>query len=294
MNFHGGSEVFNFPWDCWDTSYNPHQPHADSTWFYFLGREYADTVHLYSPYGYLNDEVNGVTWGGVWYVIFGGRQDYMTYFQHGREVTLEISLVKTPPANQLLNFWNYNYRSFLNYIEQASYGINGQVTDSLTGQPLNAKVSIFGHDADNSFVYSQLPTGWYFRPIDAGTYNLSFSTSGYKLKTINNINVSRWGTTRLNVQLMPNINPVVDEITTDKLDLFPNPTTGLIKLHFLKAGKTVYAMKLSNILGQIVYSQQLSCDDKNIILDFTSFPKGVYFLILNDGNKLLQKKIILN
>ena len=35
-NYHGGSEVFNYPWD------NTYTLHADDAWFIFTGREYAD------------------------------------------------------------------------------------------------------------------------------------------------------------------------------------------------------------------------------------------------------------
>ena len=70
----------------------------------------------------------------------------MNYFQHCREVTIELSNTKLLPASQLESHWNYNYRSFLNYIEQANYGITGTVTDSLTGEPLKAKVFIQNHD----------------------------------------------------------------------------------------------------------------------------------------------------
>ena len=288
MNFHGGSQVFNYPWDTWA------KLHADNSWFDFLGREYADTVHKYGPSGYFTDLDNGVTNGYAWYSITGGRQDYMTYFQHGREVTLEISSIKTPPASLLVNYWNYNYHSFLNYIEQVSYGINGQVTDSLTGQPLNVQVNIFNHDFDNSLIYSNLPTGWYFRPIDEGSYNLTFSTTGYKTKTIKNVNVTRWGTTRLNVQLMPNINQVVGEVSKVSWNFFPNPTTGLLKIHFYQQNKTIFNLIVTNIVGQTLYSAKINSYNREIILDLAFLPKGSYFILLDDGEKRYQRMIILD
>ncbi|MEI6900281.1 MAG: M14 family zinc carboxypeptidase, partial [Bacteroidota bacterium] len=195
MNFHGGSQVFNYPWDTWA------KLHPDNSWFNYLGREWADTVHKYAPSGYMTDMDNGVTNGYAWYRITGGRQDYMTYFQYGREVTLEISTIKTPSASQLPNYWNYNYHSFLNYIEQAEYGINGQITDTITGEPLSAKVTITTHDFDNSQVYSYLPSGCYFRPVYTGNYKLNFTAAGYFPKIFTNVGSTNLSTTRLNVQM---------------------------------------------------------------------------------------------
>jgi hypothetical protein len=84
-NLHGGAEVCNYPWDTWENL------HADNDWWVYVCREYADTVHEYAVPGYMTDLDNGITNGFAWYWITGGRQDYMTYFQQGREFTLEIS-----------------------------------------------------------------------------------------------------------------------------------------------------------------------------------------------------------
>ena len=45
-NFHGGAEVFNYPWDTWA------QLHTDDDWWQLVGREWADTVHAHAPNDY--------------------------------------------------------------------------------------------------------------------------------------------------------------------------------------------------------------------------------------------------
>ena len=223
-NFHGGFEVVNYPWDTWP------RLHADNNWWDYVSREYADTVHLHSPLGYLTEMDNGVTNGYAWYEIDGGRQDYMTYFQHDRECTIELSYTKLIPASQLLNFWNYNYRSFLNYMEQSLYGVRGIVTDSATGEPLHAKVLIIGHDIDSSQVYANLPVGDYHRLIKAGQYSFTFSAPGYNTKTINNVTVTDKNTTWLNVQLYNG--SVIPEFTADVTSLPIGSTVHFTDLSF--------------------------------------------------------------
>ncbi|MDD3738139.1 MAG: M14 family zinc carboxypeptidase [Lentimicrobiaceae bacterium] len=193
-NFHGGAEVANYPWDTWS------KLTADDNWWKFISREYVDTVHKYSPYNYFSGFNNGIINGYQWYSINGGRQDYMNYFQNCREFTLEISNTKLLPTSQLNNHWEYNYRSFLNHIEQAQYGLHGVVTDSITGAPLYAKVNIALHDKDNSFVYTDKDVGDYHRYLKAGTYDVTYSAFSYTPKTFQ-VTVNDFETTILDVQL---------------------------------------------------------------------------------------------
>ena len=176
-NFHGGEEVVNYPWDTWA------KLSADDAWWVYVSREYADTVHLHAPANYMNQFVNGITNGYAWYEITGGRQDYMNYFRNCREVTIEISDTKLLPESQLINHWNYNYRSLLNMIEESGFGLSGLVTDSITGQPLLAKVYISGFDKDSSHVYTDPQVGDYHRLLKGGMNNVTFSANGYLSKT---------------------------------------------------------------------------------------------------------------
>lgn len=194
-NMHGGAEVCNYPWDTWA------HLSADNNWWVYAMREYADTVHAYSPPPYFRGFNAGITNGYAWYSITGGRQDYMNYFHNCREFTLELTNAKIPPAAQLPNFWNYNYRSYLNYIEQSLYGIRGIVSNAVTGAAVEAKVEIIGHDIDNSFVYSAAESGNYHRYLATGTYSLTFSAPCYESVTISNVSVSNRTTTWLDVEM---------------------------------------------------------------------------------------------
>jgi len=289
MNFHSGSEVFNYPWDTWQRN------HADSLWWKFVGREYVDTVHHYGPSGYFTELNNGITDGWAWYQVIGGRQDYTTYFTHGREVTLELSYDNTLLTNQLLNYWNYNVHSFLNYIEESSYGINGKVIDSITGLPLRAKILIPSHDMDSSFVYSSLPSGWYFRLIDQGTYNITVSAPGYFPKSIAGVVVSRHSTTRLNLKLIPtNPGGIRNDIVRNFPLAFPNPTDGVTQLRFPENSGTTAQFEMFNSSGISVLSKQFeNVHGTSVPLDLRQFAKGIYFLRLQTGNTLYEEKMVI-
>jgi hypothetical protein len=194
-NIHTGAEVLNYPWDAWGNLT------ADDSWWQHIGRTYVDTLYNFSS-GYFNGFSNGITNGWDWYEIHGGRQDYMNYFKYCRESTLELSSNKIPNPILLPNYWNYNESSFVNYIEQSLFGVRGIVSDSVTGNPLNARVEIIGHDVDSSHVYSNLPVGNYHRYLSQGNYEITFSKNGYYDKSVN-VDVYNNLATVLDVQLLP-------------------------------------------------------------------------------------------
>jgi hypothetical protein len=124
-----------------------------------------------------------------------------------REVTIEISDTKLLPAYQLPAHWEYNKRSFLNYIESIFYGVRGIVTDT-AGNPLNANIKVLNHDTLHSEIRTDSLHGNYYRMLAAGTYSLQFTADGHYPQTINNVVVNNFQATILDVELVPEFIPV--------------------------------------------------------------------------------------
>ena len=194
-NYHGGAEVMNYPWD------NTYTLHADDAWYQMISHEYADECHKVNQH-YMTDYNNGITNGAQWYMIGGGRQDYMNGYAQCRELTIECSNTKLPNGNQLPNFWNYNKASLFLFMNQCLYGIHGVVTDSITNEPLDATITISGHDDQYSVVESHQPNGDFHRPIKGGNWTVIVSKDGYCPKVID-VNVDDYETVNLEVQLVP-------------------------------------------------------------------------------------------
>ena len=273
-NMHTGSELANYPWDTWA------KRSADDAWWIYVCRQYADTVHAYSPAGYFTDENNGITDGYDWYRITGGRQDYMNYFQNCREFTLELSHVKTPPPAQLPGFWNDNYHSFLNYMQQALYGVRGIVTSKQSGMAVKAKVFVENHDEDNSWVYASLPIGNYHRPIKMGNYSFTFSALGYYSQTFTNVSPIDESTLFLNVQLHPVGVMVADFHASDTLvslndsiDFFDNSyADSIVAWQWSFQGATPDTSSLQNPTG-ILYNQTGDYDVSLTVTDTSGATK---------------------
>lgn len=201
-NYHGGAEVMNYPWD------NETDLHVDDAWWQLVSREYADLCHQVNP-NYMTFKNNGITNGAQWYMIGGGRQDYMNYYHKCREVTIECSDTKCPSGSQLPNFWNINKNSIFAYMNQCLYGIHGVVTDMNTGAPVSATISISNHDYDYSVVESQMPAGDFHRPIKGGTYNVIVTANGY-YPFQQTVTVADGQTVVLNVALEPGEGLIAD------------------------------------------------------------------------------------
>ena len=289
-NFHSGEEVVNYPWDTW------YRLHADDSWFKFISREYADTVHQYSS-GYMTGFDNGITNGADWYIINGGRQDWVTHFIQGREVTIELDYSYITPVNDLDNLWNYNYRSFLNYISQALYGIHGEVTDSVTGQPLKAEVWINDHDKDSSQVFSDSLTGKFVRLLNEGKYNLKITSDGYQEKRIDSINVENYQTTNISIQLVPIGYGITEELINEQqmLNLYPDPVSGILHTEIKPEEPGLFTIEIISIDGRTLKTKDninIPYEGTVVNIDVSELSGGIYFIRLRNNNKVWVKKFI--
>lgn len=177
-NYHGGSEVLNYPWD----TYQP--VHPDDAWWQYVCLRYAQSAQSVNSSYMTNTSSNGIINGYAWYTITGSRQDYMNYYAQCREITVECSNSKTPSASLLPNFWNYNHDGMLIYMEECLNGVHGFVYDAVSKAPLEGvTVKVQDHDHHGSQV-STHAIGDFHRPIKGGTYTFVFSKSGYSSQSV--------------------------------------------------------------------------------------------------------------
>lgn len=209
-NYHGGAEVVNFPWDTSNGATGTSQVnvHPHDAYFRVVSTEYAqlaqtaDNNQAYMDDVYGTGQFAGTTNGAIWYTVKGGRQDYNNFYNHSKEVTIEISATKTPPANQLPLFYTLNRQSLINFIKQASYGLQGTVKDG-NGNPIHAKVYVSGTvDGFGSWVETSPTKGDYHKVQVAGTYNIIFEAPGYVTQTIS-ATLTNNATTTLDVVMIP-------------------------------------------------------------------------------------------
>jgi hypothetical protein len=196
-NFHDGAEVVNYPWDTVE------RRHPDDLWFEDLARDWAVLAQTDGPGGYMTGiSIDGITNGFDWYQVIGSRQDFMTYFHGGREVTIELSETKSRSGDDLVDLWTWNRRALLDFLKHGHRGIRGVVTDA-NGSPLEATVEVLGVDreADGSTVRTDPDIGDYHRLLLPGLYDLRIEARDFRPLEAHGIVVTEGEATTLDVVL---------------------------------------------------------------------------------------------
>ena len=283
VNFHGGAEVVNYPWDAIPGK------HPDDTWYAYISKEYADTAKNTDP-AYMSEFPGGITNGYAWYKINGGRMDYVNYYLKGREVTIELSNAKIPSPENLNYLWLINRRSLTNYLKQGLYGIWGAVTDSITGIPLKARIEIPGHDENSSFIYSGKTSGKFFRYLHEGNYSMMIKSDGYIAKNLEGIKVENNQRTNLSVGLLT-LKSLIDD---KNFLILPNPFNNKFSVLFTTVNSVDCHMLVYTADGIPVFENVFvsSPGINEIEIDLSSNKPGMYILYLLAGNKTIVKKVI--
>ncbi|TWT44282.1 Carboxypeptidase T precursor [Phycisphaerae bacterium RAS1] len=215
-NFHSGAMVVNYPYDANASGQSVYTASPDDDVFIWASEEYSryNAPMWNSPTFY-----HGITNGADWYVIYGGMQDWAYVYMGGNEVTIELA-DSTPPASQIVTYWNNNRESMMAYLETALTGVRGVVTHRLTGQPLAATVTVVGR---GHTVYTDPDVGDYHRLLRPGDYDLRFEAAGCAPRVVEDIVVSSGPATRLNLRLGPPTPPgdMNCDGATDILDINP-------------------------------------------------------------------------
>ncbi len=198
-NYHGGALVANYPFDGNPSGTPVYSPSPDDDVLVSIARTYADgnpAMRVSNSHPSYDD---GICNGADWYAINGGIQDWHYVWYGGFDMTLEVSNQKWPAASTLPGFWDDNLESMLSYLERSAEGIRGTVTDSASGQPLDAMIHVVGNDFPT---YTDPDVGDYHRTMLPGGYPLEISAVGYSTRLVDAV-VAQGPATRYDVALDP-------------------------------------------------------------------------------------------
>lgn len=219
INYHGGEEVVNYPWDAIPDDANPEYA-PDDALFYEFSVGYSSR----NPDIWNGGFPSGVTRGWEWYEIDGGLQDFAYVWGNQFHVTIELSSTKRPPFEQMNTFWDHNRDAMLWWLARGLSGLGGRVLDARTAAPLDATVTVAGLTIPNS-VKTDAAVGDYHRVIAAGTYNLTASASGYQSQTKSATVVGNTTATTTDFALCPGSFFTVSGVVTDALTSAPLAAT---------------------------------------------------------------------
>jgi hypothetical protein len=284
-NLHGGAEIVNFPWDSYTSR---EKSTADNRWWQAVGRKFVDSCRAVRSGVYTSDNSSGIIVGGDWYVINNGRQDYVNYYHHCREATIEVSEDKTLSTSLLPTYWNFHKTSLLNYIAEVHRGIHGMVVDSVTRQSLKALISIDNYDRDSSQVYSRHGHGDFYRMLLAGDYDVTATAPGYRVKTLQNVTVNDTAATHILFELVRDTSTVgIDNAFGQDIAIHPNPCRDFVEF----SGKDFVQYTVVNALGVKICQSRVEADVQRI--NTAKWPKGIYIVeFLDAEGRNCYRKIV--
>lgn len=90
-----------------------------------------------------------------------------------------------------------------------------------------------------------------------------------------------------------NITTGLNEMKKDGLsfNIFPNPANDFLSINTSNLSRDA-SLKLIDVLGKTVLTENIAANN-TLLLNVSSFKKGIYFAILNDGANSVSKKILI-
>ena len=165
--------------------------------------------------------------------------------------------------------------------------LEGIVTDSLTGLPLN-NVNVLFSSLNITRITDGLGeyrTGY----ADSGSYSVEFSKTGYFTKILT-VNLQNATLTSLNVELV-SIGAAIHEVSDKDIFIFPNPSAGMIEVVSEKS--KIDSWKLTDLTGKIVmqsppiFSSSSACN-----INLEKLPPALYFLKIFSGRGIQIKSVV--
>lgn len=177
-NFHGGTQVVNYPWD------SKYDLHPLNDFVKELSQGYAD----------LNPEMRdshefpgGITNGAAWYVVRRGMQDWSYFWHNDLQITVELTHRKYPPYSQMKEEYQNNRDALVYFMKQVHRGAGLKFsTKNIKGRVRIKQISPFSKDM-GSFAFH---SSEFYKVLPEGEYHFQVEVPG-KESTLLEINVSK-------------------------------------------------------------------------------------------------------
>jgi hypothetical protein len=175
---------------------------------------------------------------------------------------------------------------------------------TITSADTNNWVHI-GFNGGYSLVASQymIAIGGYANPIDtfgivtSGDAPVSMSRIQDNGCNIGNQSFGYWYWISSTPMIRMNFGDVsvsVENVFSGKLSVYPNPSEGVFNLDLVNVNSGDYLISVSNILGEVVYSENRDVNSStSATLDLSDMKSGVYMLNIQNDNNIISRKLII-
>lgn len=151
--------------------------------------------------------------------------------------------------------------------------------------------------AGGTTLTSSSPTGnqWYFNGmlIMGATQQTLIATQNGNYTVI--VSNGTCSSAPSSISLVSTVGVNEESAVGTKFSVYPNPSTGIFTVTFTSAEIVQYKLELRNVIGQIIYEEELKDFNGTYTKDFdiTDYEKGEYFIVITDfDNHRLEKLVV--
>jgi len=174
-----------------------------------------------------------------------------------------------------------------NYVRAAR--LEGTVTDSVSGLPLSdVAVELLSttRPVRNTNLLGKYKTGI----VDAGTYTVRFSKSGYQTKDVTGVNLVNGSLLTLDVQLVSSSIGIEEHDQYAALVAFPSPVDEFLNIRL--ASNAPVDWMISDSQGRLVSQGKMVPASSSLVLPVNELAQGVYSIRLSQSSQLRQGRFI--
>jgi hypothetical protein len=172
-NFHGGTEVVNYPWDT------THQEFPMHNLIVALSKEYADDV---SGMRNSSEFPGGIVNGYDWYEVDGGMQDWSFKWHEDLQVTVELSHRKWPHYSTIHGYYIGNRKSMLTYIERIHQGAGVYFANK--NEKGKIKIYKLLSNGSKSLISTSRFEGEFYKVLENGRYQFNVTKESGNMTTM--------------------------------------------------------------------------------------------------------------
>jgi hypothetical protein len=185
---------------------------------------------------------------------------------------------------------------------------NAASENAYTIKDIDGKIIRQRDNMKNSTIYRDtmnLPSGCYeFRFIDRNEDGLSFfanpnqGTGTLRIVNMTLGNIKTFNTD-FGAEVLYNFNvgyglDIKPDTYTEKVDVFPNPSSGILNIDATSLGQKPFRVEIFNLLGELVYQYAGQGSTDHVLqMDLTNRPAGVYSVIVSTADKSFSQKVVL-
>jgi hypothetical protein len=162
-------------------------------------------------------------------------------------------------------------------------------SDWIVGGLINSDAAIFRIPSDDEC----LPDN--NNKVLLGQFTTDGELSGYINLSGLNPDGSTWTETNIPIPFVQSPNSI-NEAHIEQINIYPNPSTGIFSVEFSSLITQDVTVRVINALGETVFTNIIKnhAGDHSMNIDISSLSKGLYFLQLETGDRLINNKIKLN